>query len=97
MNQNHLLWAWMGVASNRCSPLMNCRFMYLKEASYIKAQIIHTAGPVAQLHVSVAGDLFCCKVRICSTFTCIGITELPPLQLATYKYFPFHLHETLAF
>ena len=58
-------------------------FVYLEEASYVKAQIIHTAGPVAQLHVSVVGDLFCCKVRTCSTF--VGITELPPLQLATYK------------
>ena len=44
-------------------------YRYLKEVSYIKAHIIHTAGPVAQLHVctcihvSVAGDLFWCKVR----------------------------------
>ena len=45
--------------------------MYLKEVSYIKGHYIHTAGPVAQLHVctctcihvSVAGDLFWCKVR----------------------------------
>ena len=49
--------------------------VYLEEASYVKAQNIRTVGPVAQLHVSVAGDLFCCKVRTCSTF--IGITELP--------------------
>ena len=68
--------------------------MYLEEASYVKAQIIHTADPVAQLHVSVVGDLFCCKVRTCSTF--IDITELPPLQLATYKDFFFRPHETLA-
>ena len=66
--------------------------MYLKEASYIKAQIIHTGGPVAQLHDSVAGDLFCCKVRTCSTF--ISITELPPLQLVTYEDFFFRPHET---
>ena len=84
----------MGGASNGCSPLTNCRFVYLEEASYIKAQIIHTTDPVAQLHVSVAGDLFCCKVRTCSTFICI--TELPPLQLATYEDFLFHPHETLA-
>ena len=84
----------MGVASNECLPLTNCRFVYLEEASYVKAQIIHTAGPVAQLHVSVAGDLFCCKVRTCSTF--IGITELPPLQLATYEDFFFRPHETSA-
>ena len=68
--------------------------MYLEEASYIKAQNIRTAGPVAKLHVSVAGDLFCCKVRIRSTF--IGITELPPLQLATYENFLFRPQETLA-
>ena len=84
----------MGVASNECLPLTNCRFVYLEEASYVKAQNIRTAGPVAQLHVSVAGDLFCCKVRTCSTF--IGITELPPLQLATYEDFFFRPHETLA-
>ena len=80
MSQNHLLpilWERMGIVSNECSPLTNCRFVYLEEASYIKAQIIHTASPVAQLHVSVTGDLFCCKVRTCSTF--IGIAELPSL------------------
>ena len=81
----------MGVASN---ALTNCCFVYLEEACYVKAQIIHTAGPVAQLHVSVAGNLFCCKVRTYSSF--IGITELPPLQLATYENFLFRPQETLA-
>ena len=68
---------------------MNCHFVYLEEASYVKAHIIHTAGPVTQLHVSVAGDLVWCKVRTCSTF--IGNTELPPLQLATYEEFFIHI------
>ena len=60
-SQNHLLailWARMGVASNGCSPLTNRPFVYLEEASYVKAHIIHTAGPLAQLHVGVAGELF---------------------------------------
>ena len=48
----------MGVAGNGCSPLTNHPFVYLEETSYVKAHIIHTAGPVAQLHVSVAGELF---------------------------------------
>ena len=77
----------MGVASNGCSPLTKYCLVYLEEVSYIKAQIIHTADPVAQLHVSVAGDLVCCKVGTYSTF--IGIMELPPLQLAIYGDFLF--------
>ena len=95
-SQNHLLpilWAWVGVARNGCSPLMNCRFVYLEEASYVKAQIIHTVGPVTQLHVSVADDLFCCKVR---TQHINGITELPPLRLATYEDSPFRPDKMLA-
>ena len=48
---------------------------------------IHRASSVTQLHVCVADDLFWCKVRTCSTF--IDLTELPSLQLATYKQLPF--------
>ena len=66
----------MGVA--RKSPLLTkCCFMYVENASYVKAHIINTAGPIAQLHVSA---LFWCKVRACKTF--IGILNSEGRMLA---------------
>ena len=55
-SQNHLLatlWVWMSITSIAYSPLMNCRFVYLEEASYVKVHTIHLAEALLHSYMLV--------------------------------------------